>query len=450
MDILQIILSLKSYILLPLLMLALALIMGARLLDAVKGALHISIAQIGISILSSFFIETSLPVINAITSLNRGGAGVTDVGWPVIAMLVWSFDVIYIIVPVYIAVNLLLLWKKWTNIINVDIWNYWHIAVASLIVYSATGSVLLVIIADIIMSAISIKLCEWANPAVKRYYRTERNQCVSTANSLVYLPVAIVMDWLIDKVPGIRKLNFQPKELKGELKVLLSPGFVALAAGLALSLGCGHTIAESLDFSVRFTAVFILLPQVLKFMKEGFSPVADATASFAEKKIGNNRKMYVGVNHLVVADDPSVIISTVLLIPVALLMGALISWIDIFPMGDLMNIVSIIIVIVAVCKGNVIRIVLTSIPVILLNFLLAPVVAPVYAGIAERISYDMGGVTGKFAASLNGSTYINIWLADLLQGRMYAILTMPLIIGAGYVCFRYYKKLTMNTKSIIN
>ena len=269
----------------------------------------------------------------------------------------------------------------------------------------------------------------------------EPNQCVSTANSLVYLPFAIAADTIIDKIPGIRKLNLQPKELKGKWTVLLSSGFVALTVGMILTLSCGYSVIDSLDFSLKFASVFVLLPQVLKFLKEGFTPVANATAAFAERKIGNNRKIYVGVNHLVVADDPSVIISTVILIPIALLMGVFINWIDIFPMGDLMNIVSIIIVIAAVCRGNVIRIILTSIPVIMANFLLSSVVAPVYTDIAKKLSYNMGSVTGKFAASLNGSTYINIWTADLLQGRLYAILAVPLIIGSAYICFKYYKKI---------
>ena len=439
MNVIQTILSLKSYILLPLLMLILGVCMRARVLEAVKGALYISVAQIGISILATFFIETAVPVISSISAAIGKASTVTDVGWPVIAVLVWTLDVIYLIVPIHIAVNLLMLWLKQTQTINVDIWNYWHIAVASFLVYAATGSIWLVVAADVMMSVICIKLCDWARPAVENFYTMEKSQCISTANSLVYLPVAVAMDAVIERIPGLRRLSIVPQKLEGRWKVLMSPGFVALVVGLALSLSVGYSIVNALDFSVKFAAVFMLLPRVLYFLKAGFSPVADATASFAKRRIKDGRQVYVGVNHLVVADNPSVIISTIVLIPIALLMGALIPWVRIFPMGDLMNIVSIIIVIVAVCRGNIVRSVLISIPVILLNLVLASVVAPVYAQIAQRLSYDMGNVTGVFAASLNGGTYISLWVSDLLQGRLWALITIPVVVAAGYLCYRYYK-----------
>jgi PTS system galactitol-specific IIC component len=249
----------------------------------------------------------------------------------------------------------------------------------------------------------------------------------------------VALDAVIGKIPGLRRLSIVPQKLEGRWKVLMSPGFVALIVGLTLSLGVGYSIVDALDFSVKFAAVFLLLPQVIWFLKEGFSPVSDATASFARRRIKDGREVYIGVNHLVVADNPSVIISTIVLIPIALLMGALIPWVRIFPMGDLMNIVSIIIVIVAVCRGNIVRSILISIPVVLLNLVLSTVVAPVYTQVAQRLSYDMGSVTGEFAASLNGSTYISVWVSDLLQGRLWALVTIPVVIAAGTLCYRYYK-----------
>ena len=83
-------------------MMILALCMRERV-GRCKGRLFISAAQIGISALAAFFIETAVPVIDSVSAVIGKQATVTDAGWPVIAMLVWSQNIIYLIVPIHIA-----------------------------------------------------------------------------------------------------------------------------------------------------------------------------------------------------------------------------------------------------------------------------------------------------------------------------------------------------------
>ncbi|MGI6161493.1 MAG: PTS transporter subunit IIC [Christensenellales bacterium] len=454
MGVIQTLFSLKSYLLFPMLMLVLALIMGARLLKAVEGALYIGVALVGISMIASFFLEAAAPVASGVAAAVGKSSAITDVGWPMMAMLVWTMDVIYWIIPVHIAVNIIMLIFKWTDTINIDIWNYWHIAIASFLVYSATQSIFLVLAADAIMSVISLKLCDWARPAVAKTINMKENQCVSTANSLFYMPFAIIINGICERVPGLNKLSINPGSLEGKWKVMLSPGFIAVPIGMIFALCAGYSAIAAAEFTMKFSAVFLLLPRVLYFLKEGFVPVANATEAFTRKRIAADRKVYIGVNQLVAADHPSIIISTIILIPITVLMAALIPFIRIFPMGDLMNVVSIIVVVAAVCKGNVFRIVLTGIPIVLLNLTLASTVAPAYTSAAAGLGYVIPGVSGEFAASFNGASYINVWLSQVLKGEGWALAAIPLIAAAIYICYLYYKKTYIkkqaeNSKTII-
>ena len=60
----------------------------------------------------------------------------------------------------------------------------------------------------------------------------------------------------------------------------------------------------------------------------------------------------------------------------------------------------------------------------------------------------MGAVTGSFAAALNGNTYICIWLAELLQGNIWAILFTAVMAAFMWLCYRYYKKTSLNKISV--
>lgn len=167
MDILDKILSLGTHILMPLLMFILAVFMRAKLLEAFKGALYIGVALLGISMISSYFLDNAAPVVQGINILFGNEKDIADVGWPVIAMLAWSVKSTFLIVPIHILINLIMLKFKLTSTVNVDIWNYWHMAVASFIVYSVTANIILAIAADIVISIINLKLCDWAKPRRK-------------------------------------------------------------------------------------------------------------------------------------------------------------------------------------------------------------------------------------------------------------------------------------------
>ena len=196
-------LSVSSFITLPILMFILSLIIGMKPSKAGKGALHISVGLIGISILFSFFNEVCTPVVNDLMLMFGKTATVIDTGWPTLSLFIWSNKIAYLTVPIAIAMNMMMLWVKATKTINIDIWNMWHIAVVSVLVYEATGSLLLVIFANILITIIDLKLADWIQPAMATVYK-RGNVTNSHINSLGMLPLAIAGNWLIDRFAIIK------------------------------------------------------------------------------------------------------------------------------------------------------------------------------------------------------------------------------------------------------
>lgn len=432
--------SLGTYITLPIMMFILALLMRAKVTEAFRGALYIGVALLGISMVSSYFLDNAAPVVEGINAALGKDSAITDVGWPVIAMLMWSLEITFLIIPIYIAVNIVMLKLGWTNTVNVDIFNFWHVATASFFIYSWSQSIVLAVIADVVMSVIFIKLCDWANPAVREVYEIGKNQCISTANGLVYMPFAVVGNMIFDKIPFMRKARFVPDKIEGKYRLFMSPGFIALIVGTAFALFAGMGAVDSITFGLKLAAVFMILPLVISLLREGFTPVSDATAGFVMKHVTKGRQIYVGVNQLITASNSSLMITTIIMIPIIVLMAALIPSIGIFPMGDLMNIISILTVVVAVSKGDVLRSVLIGAPVALVNLYTATYAAQYYTAAAAATGYDMGSVTGSFAASLNGNMYIGLWFSEALKGNALAITLTVVIAAGGWLCYRFYKK----------
>lgn len=59
---------------------------------------------------------------------------------------------------------------KLTDTLDVDIWNYHHMAIVGIMAYFVTDNVLLGLGASVMMAIISFKLADWTAPYVEKYF----------------------------------------------------------------------------------------------------------------------------------------------------------------------------------------------------------------------------------------------------------------------------------------
>ncbi len=436
--------SLSSFIALPALMFLLSLLIGMKPGKAVTGAINISIGLIGITVLFSFFNETCAPVVNNLMIMAGKETPVIDIGWPMLSLFIWSNNISYLVIPIAIIVNIIMLATKTTNIFNIDIWNMWHLAVSSIIVYQTTGSILAVILVDVIITIIALKLADWSYPIMMDVYKGRGNVANSHINSLSKFPLAIAGNWIFDKIE--RNPQKSPIYKGGRFKKLSNPLIISMIIGLGMGFGSRLGIMESLEFALKISTVFLILPKIVPFTQMGFSGMAEGMEIFVKKHFKGENEIRIGVNHMIFTDEDSVIVSSVILMPIAIIMAMSLSFIDIFPLADLSNIVGLIVIINAVSKGNILRNVIIGIPAVLLSLFTASKMAPLYKTIADKISFDAGVGNALWNSSFNGNNYIVIWVANLLEGKTYAFIAIPFVALLIYMCWKYFKKDTKQIK----
>ncbi len=430
--------SLSSFIALPALMFLLSLLIGMKPGKAVTGAINISIGLIGITVLFSFFNETCAPVVNNLMIIAGKQTPIIDTGWPTLSLFIWSNNISYLVIPIAIVVNIIMLATKSTNIFNIDIWNMWHLAVSSVIVYQTTGSILAVILVDVIITIIALKLADWSYPIMNDVYKDKGNVANSHINSLSMLPFAIIGNNIFDKIGKTQTKSLTYKSEK--FKKFSNPLVVSMIIGLGMGFGSRLGIMESLEFALKISTVFLILPKIVPFMQSGFSGMAEGMEIFVKKHFKGENEIRIGVNHIIFTDEDSVIVSSVILMPIAIIAAMFLGFIDIFPLADLSDIVGLIVVINAVSKGNILKNVIIGIPAILLSLFTASIMAPLYKNIANNINFDAGVGNALWNSSFNGNNYISIWVANLLEGKLYAFIAIPFLALLIYICWKYFKK----------
>ncbi|WP_416236439.1 PTS transporter subunit IIC, partial [Salmonella enterica] len=160
-EIMRYILDLGPTVMLPLVIIVFSKLLGMKLGDCFKSGLHIGIGFVGIGLVIGLMLDSIGPAAKAMAEHFQINLHVIDVGWPGSSPMTWASQIALVAIPVAIGVNVLMLVTRMTRVVNVDIWNIWHMTFTGAMLHLATGSYWLGILGVVVHAAFVYKLGDW-------------------------------------------------------------------------------------------------------------------------------------------------------------------------------------------------------------------------------------------------------------------------------------------------
>jgi len=209
------ILSLGASVMMPIIFLIVGLILGMGLGKSLKSGLSVGVGFVGLSTLTQLLADNLGPAVTRMVKIYGLHLHTLDIGWPAASAVAFGTQVGAIIIPLGLVVNILMLLTKTTKTLNIDLWNYWHFAFIGSIVSIATKSFLWGSFAAIIVFIITMVGADLSQERVARFYGKKLDGIsLPHAFCVSFIPLAIVVNWLIDKIPGLNKIDFDAEKLQ--------------------------------------------------------------------------------------------------------------------------------------------------------------------------------------------------------------------------------------------
>jgi len=436
--ILQYIVSFKVYVMLPIIIFLFSLVFRVKVRIAIKSALTIGIGFIGIFVIFGFFIGAISPAVEALVQRTGLAMNTLDVGWPPLASIAWSFPLAPLMIIIVIIVNIVMLLLKLTKVINIDIWNFWHFIIASVLVNATTHNIFLAIAAGVTASVIIIKIADWSVPQVNRYPGMS-GIAITTLSAVSYYPVGVIGNALLDKIPGVRKWSANPVTIQGKLGVFGEPMFIGIIIGVLLGIGANYELKKILELAFSIAAVVYILPLMCKILSDGLMPVSDGMKAFMAKHFPKIGQTYIGLDVAILLGDPAVVVTGMILMPIAILLAFVLPGITFIPIGDLVNIIVLVTMVVVATKGNVVGAVILSIPIIIGQLYIATYMSAFLTPLATAADIDFSGYKGQITSFLDAGMPLRFWLFKLFEGNWIALLLIPAVAGL-LILARYLAK----------
>lgn len=410
-----------------------------KLQAAIKASITIGIGFIGIFMVFDYFVSAISPAIKALISHTGLHFNVLDVGWTPLAAITWSFKLAPLLILLVMVVNVILLLLKLTKTVNIDIWNYWHFIFIGSLVYGTTNNIILALISALVASVITIKIADWSAPRVKELSGMD-GICLPTLSAIAYYPLGIVGDKLLDKIPGINKLNANPETLKRKLGLLGEPSVIGFLMGILLGIGSRYELKNILELAFQIAAVVYILPQMCGIVGTALLPISEGMKNFINKHFPNMGQTYIGLDEAVIVGNPAIVVTGILLMPVALLLAFVLPGITFMPLGDLPNIMGAVALVVVATRGNVVRSFIIGIPILICKLYVASNMASLYTTMAHKANFTMANYKGSITSFLDGGNLMRFWLYKLFTGNIYALIFIPIVALLLYITWKSNKK----------
>lgn len=353
MQVIQYIVNLGASVMIPIVIFILGLLLRQGVGKSLRAGISIGIGFVGINLVISLLTNNLGKAAEAMAKNFNMGLNVIDIGWPGTSPMAWGSNMGLIAIPVAIGVNVLMLVTRQTKVVNVDIWNIWHMAFTGAIVQIATGSFAWGIAGICIHAAIAYKLGDIFKPVTDGYFGLDGISIPHGTSAYMGI-FAKPIDDLIEHIPGLNKITLTSETVEKKFGVLGQPSIIGAFLGFVIGLLAKFSVGKSLQLAIQMAAVMVLMPVVVKYIMEGLIPISKGAKDIMDKRFkGGN--FTIGMDPALLLGDSNVIAAGLLFVPITLLIAMIMPGNKILPFGDLATIGFFIAIATGVHHGNVFR-----------------------------------------------------------------------------------------------
>lgn len=435
----QYVLGFGPTVLLPLVLFFLALFFKVKPAKALRSSLIVGIGFVGIYAIFDILTSNVGPAAQAMVERTGISLRVVDLGWPPLAAITWGSPIAPFVIPLTMLINVAMLALNKTRTVDVDMWNYWHFALAGTLVYYSTGSFVLGLSAAAIAAIVVLKLADWSAPLVAKYFGLE-GISLPTLSSVVFFPIGLLFDKIIDKIPGVNRIHIDPENVQKKMGIFGEPMMVGTILGVLLGIIAGYDFKHILLLGISIGGVMFILPRMVRILMEGLLPLSEAIKKYLNAKYPGRDDLFIGLDIAVAVGNPAIISTALILTPISVFIAFLLPGNKVLPLGDLANLAVMASMIVLACRGNIFRAVITAIPVIVADLWIATKIAPFITGMAKDVNFKMAeGSSGQVSSFLDGGNPFRFWLLEIFNGNIVAIGLIPVLALIIYGVFRLTK-----------
>ncbi len=421
-------LDLGGPVLLPIIMFFIGLGFGIGVRKALGAAIMLGVAFQSMSVVTGFMSGAVGPAAKLVVTNTGKQLTYLDLGWTPVAAITWAWPYAFLMFPLQIGINILMLAMGWTQCLNVDMWNVWNKAYTAVLVTFLSGSLPL----GFVFAALEVVM-ELKQADVSRYQVEELTGIpgVSMAHPSWLGCVSMwPIQWFWKHVPVIKDLPpLDPDALRDRIGVLGENHVVGFLMGVFIAVIARYDLKQTLTLAIQSGTALTLFPMVARLFITALMPIADGAKDFMGKRF-EGRELSIGLDWPFTAGLNSMWVAGMLMVPFNLLFAFFLPGNQVLPYGGVQGGGG---YVAALLTGNdVIQTFLVGFLHRPITFLAANVFAPAITELGKAVGQMPADATGisRLGNEMEEFRMAFVWFTNIFtKGQLFpGVVVVPLII----------------------
>lgn len=446
MDILQNVvnwlLSLGAAVFVPIIIIFAGLLVRMKVKDAISAGITLGVAFTGMSMLISFMTGAISPAAEAMLESTGISLPIVDGGWTTLSTISWSWPYAFLMFPLLIVVNIIMIVLKKTETFNADLWNVWGKIFTAVCVVAITDSVPLAFVVATIQIIFELKTADVHSHRIEELSGIPGVTC--THKMVFFGAILYPFDLLLRKIPAFNK-DFDAEALKDKVGIFAENHVLGFILGCVFGIMAKWSPAEILTLGVQAATALTLFPVISKYFMQALSPISEAVSDFMNKRF-EGRSLIVGLDWPFLGGSNEIWLAVIWSVPVTLLMSMILPGNEILPFAGIINI-ALAVPAYLVTKGNLPRMLILCTIGVPCFLWIGTAFAPFITDLANATgAVDLAAGQMISNSSIDGPvfTYGISQVFDVVNGNFIPVVVLVAWL-AGYTM--YYRELRREAKN---
>lgn len=428
LNLLQSFVDLGAIVVLPIIIFIFGLLLGTSPKKSFIAGLTVGIGFVGLNLIVDLLSNSLGTAAQAMVERFGLSLHTVDVGWPAASAISYGTLLGSLAIPLGIGVNLILLFLGWTKTLMVDMWNFWHAAFIGSLVYAVTNSFALGLYAMIVYQVMIYLFADIIAPTINKFYGFP-NVTFPHGTSAPGFFIALPLNWFFDHIPGFNRIKADPETIQKKFGIFGESTVMGLIIGVVIGILAGYDAQGVLQLGVKTASVMLLMPRMVSILMEGLAPISEAANGFVQKRFPG-REVNIGMDSALSVGHPAVLSSSLILVPITILLAVILPGNTTLPFGDLATIPFVVCLMAAVFGGNIIRTVVGGAIYLISILYITSWVAPLVTSAAKSAKFDLAG-NSQITAMAEGGLWPTGLFVFAANNLPWVVITIILIVSLG-------------------
>lgn len=366
---------------------------------ALEGGLKLGIALTGIGAIIGILTTAFAGAMSDFVARTGISLNVTDVGWAPLATITWGSPYTLYFLLILVFVNVVMLFLKKTNTLDVDIFDIWHLSIVGLLAIFCGANLLVATILVIFIGVLKIINSDLMKPTFNDLLNApDSNPMTTTHMNFMMNPIIMLFDRIFDLIfPWLDKYDFDAAKLNAKIGFWGSKFAIGIYLGIFVGLLAGQSPSEICALAFTAAVSLELFSLIGAWFIAAVEPLSQGITDFASKKL-KGRTINIGLDWPFLAGRAEIWAAANVLAPIMLLEAIILPGNKLLPLGGIIA-MGVTPALLVVTRGKIIRMIVIGaieLPVFLWS---GTLIAPFVTETAKKV--------GAFPAGLGNDSLIS-------------------------------------------